>query len=189
MANEHSNPSQRVVITGLGVVSPIGSDLDSLWKSLEENRTGISPLESLPTAALPVKSGAEVKDFSGAISDYGELEKPLQRAIKKNMKVMCREIEMGVAAAQKAIQHSRLDGQRDPQRCGCLFGCDYILSRPEEYADGLRACHKASGDSASRIGQSTVWGRLILCGCSNICPTCPTVTFRFTTIFEAPTTP
>lgn len=138
--------SQRVAITGLGLVSPIGSDLDRVWDSLTHSKSGITAIDSLPTNSLPVQSGGQVKDFTGAIENYGELDKPLQRAIKKNVKVMCREIEMGVAAAQKALAHSGLGAQREPERCGCLFGCDYILTRPEEFADGIRnARHAESG--------------------------------------------
>ncbi len=140
---------KRVVITGLGVVSPLGNELDTLWDSLLQGKSGISPIESLPTAPLPIKSGSEVKDFTGKIEDYGPLDKSLQRSIKKNMKVMCREIEMGVAAAQKALAHSGLGPDRDPERCGCLFGCDYILTRPEEYADGLRSCRDQANGSFS----------------------------------------
>ena len=133
-----STSSKRVAITGLGLVSPIGSSLEQVWESLTLGRSGISAIDSLPTASLPIKSGGQVKDFTGAIEDYGDLDKGLQRSIKKNMKVMCREIEMGVAAAQKALAHSGLGEDRNPERCGCLFGCDYILTRPEEYADGVR---------------------------------------------------
>ncbi len=136
--NMFSTSSKRVAITGLGLVSPIGSSLEQVWESLRLGRSGISAIDSLPTASLPVKSGGQVKAFTGAIEDYGDLDKGLQRSIKKNMKVMCREIEMGVAAAQKALAHSGLGEQRNPERCGCLFGCDYILTRPEEYADGVR---------------------------------------------------
>lgn len=136
---------QRVVITGLGIVSPIGNDPDALWNSLSQGVSGIRPIESLPTAALPFHSGGEVKEFTGVIEDYGPLDKPLQRAIKKNMKVMCREIEMGVAAAQKALASSGLGEDRSAERCGCIFGCDYILTRPEEYEDGLRSCRDQAG--------------------------------------------
>ncbi len=137
--------SPRVVITGFGLVSPLGNDGQTLWESLKSGKSGIGPIESLPTDSLPIKSGSEVKDFTGAIEDYGPLDKALQRAIKKNMKVMCREIEMGVAAAQKALAHSGLPDDRDAERCGCLFGCDYILTRPEEFADGLRNCRDHAG--------------------------------------------
>lgn len=149
----------RVVITGLGVVSPIGLDLDTIWSNLTEGRSGIGPIESMPTHSLPVKSAAECKSFSGEIEDYGPLDKVTQRSIKKNMKVMCREIEMGVAAAQKALAHSGLGESRDPERCGCLFGCDYILSRPEEYADGLINCRENSG-SDDIAGYVKAWPTL-----------------------------
>ena len=131
----------RVVITGLGVVSPIGCDLLTVWKNLSEGRSGIRPITSLPMQSLPFQSGGECVDFTGDIEDYGVLDKQLQRAIKKNSKVMCREIEMGVAAAQKALLHSGLVAEiRNPDRCGVLFGSDYILTRPEEYADGVDNC-------------------------------------------------
>lgn len=148
----------RVVITGMGVVSPIGSNLETLWKNLVEGRSGIGPIESMPTHTLPVKSAAEVKDFKGEIEDYGPLDKTLQRAIKKNMKVMCREIEMGVAAAQKALSHSGLGDARNADRCGCLFGCDYILSRPEEYADGLVNCRQPGNSTQNDVsGWVAAW--------------------------------
>lgn len=135
---------KRVVITGFGMVSPIGSDPETVWQHLRDGVSGVRPVERMDCSALPFRSGGEVKDFSGDITDYGPLSKPTQRAIKKNMKVMCREIEMGVAASQKALSHSGLGEDRNPDRCGCLFGCDYILTRPEEYADGLRSCRQAS---------------------------------------------
>jgi 3-oxoacyl-[acyl-carrier-protein] synthase II len=66
----------------------------------------------------------------------------MQRAIKKNQKVMCREIEMGVAACQLALHHSGMSdpASREPDRFGIVYGSDYILTRPEEYADGVAAC-------------------------------------------------
>jgi len=152
--------SQRVVITGLGVVSPIGTDLDTLWSSLASGRSGIAQLSSLPPAANSLRFGAEVRDFTGAIEDYGPLNKVLQRSIKKNMKVMCREIEMGVAAAQKALSHSGLTENRIPERCGCLFGCDYILTRPEEFADGLNHCRQKVGTEGGIAELVTAWPEL-----------------------------
>lgn len=150
--------NKRVVITGLGVISPIGCDLDTVWTSLVEGRSGIAPITNFPTDSSPVKSGAECRSFTGEIEDYGQLDKQLQRAIKKNMKVMCREIEMGVAAAQKALLNSGLSESRDPERCGCLFGCDYILSRPEEYADGIRNCRKDAHAATQDVaGWAAAW--------------------------------
>jgi len=141
-----NSTTDRVVITGLGIVSPLGCEPDALWANIQAGRSGIAPLSALPASALPVHFGAEVREFTGAIEDYGVLDSGLKRAIKKNMKVMCREIEMGVAASQKALAHSRLPlGTHNPDRIGVLFGCDYILTRPEEYADGVQNCRDEAG--------------------------------------------
>lgn len=140
-----SNP-HRVVITGLGVVSPLGRELDSFWSNLINQKSGIGPLNSLPLDAIPCKFGGQATCFSGDIAEFGPLEKNLQRAIKKNQKVMCREIEMGVAACQLALHHSGLANPelRNPDRFGIVFGSDYIITRPEEYADGIQACRDES---------------------------------------------
>ena len=137
-----SNQIRRVVITGLGVVCPIGRDLETFWASLVNKNTGISVLDCLPENGLDLKYGGQAKCFTGDIENFGQLEKALQRAIKKNQKVMCREIEMGVAACQMALAHSGLANpeSRKPERSGIVYGCDYILTRPEEFSDGIAAC-------------------------------------------------
>lgn len=140
-----SSTSDRVVITGLGVVSPLGCEPEELWQNVSSGKSGIAALSTLCSDMLVVH-GAAVPNFTGAIEDYGPLDGGLKRSIKKNMKVMCREIEMGVAASQKAIVDCGLAvGSHDPDRVGVLFGCDYILTRPEEYSDGTMACRDATG--------------------------------------------
>lgn len=140
--------NRRVVITGMSVISPIGCELDTFWDSLSSKQTGIRPLSGVPTDAIPIKAGGEAIEFTGDITDYGVLDKPLARNIRKNQKVMCREIELGVAACQKALQHSRLSvEERDPTRSGIVYGCDYILTRPEEFADGVAECERQGGKS------------------------------------------
>lgn len=136
-----SEPFTRVVITGLGVVSPLGRDLESFWQAIMQGQTGITEFSDLPKDVLPVRHGGQAKCFTGAIEDFGPLDKGLQRSIKKNQKVMCREIELGVAACQLALSHAGLNAeQRDPERTGITYGCDYILTRPEEFSDGIDAC-------------------------------------------------
>ena len=141
-----SNPIRRVVITGMGVVCPIGRDLDTFWKNLVEQKTGISALDCLPESGLGLNYGGQAKCFTGDIENFGTLDKSLQRAIKKNQKVMCREIELGVAACQMALHHSGLAApeSRNPERTGIVYGSDYILTRPEEFADGVDACFDAA---------------------------------------------
>ena len=64
-------------------------------------RSGVGKLERLPTDHLPMSHGAEARDFTGKIEDFGTLEPDQKKNIRKGLKVMCREIQMGVAAAQR----------------------------------------------------------------------------------------
>lgn len=133
--------AQRVVITGLGVISPLGKTTDDLIEGLRSGRSGIGALTLLPPDALAIGFAAEASTFTGHIDDYGPLEKSLQRTIRKGSKVMCREIEMGVAAAQWAMHHAGYNPDSfDRDRTGVIYGCDYIMSLPEEYAEGIGAC-------------------------------------------------
>ncbi len=133
--------ARRVVITGLGVVCPLGCTPSELMEGLRTRTSAIGPFTLIPTGVLPIDHGAEASRFTGAIEDYGPLDKNLQRTIRKGSKLMCREIEMGVAAAQLAIHDSGLTPEsRDPERTGVIYGCDYIMTLPEEFAEGIRAC-------------------------------------------------
>ncbi len=147
--------SQRVVITGLGVVSPLGNDPDSLLQSLHDGTSAVGPFREIPLGVLCTDFGAEARDFTGEISDYGPMDKKLQRTIRKGSKVMCREIEMGVAVAQLALNDAGLDmDSRDRDRTGVVYGCDYIMSLPEEFATGIRKCLNDAGEF-----QFSEWGQ------------------------------
>lgn len=136
-----NSPSSRVVITGLGVVCPLGNDPDELVDSLRNGESGIGPLLQVPQGVLTIDNGAEASSFTGDIGDYGPMEKKLQRTIRKGSKVMCREIEMGVAVAQLALTDSGLTADtRDRDRTGVIYGCDYIMSLPQEFAGGIKKC-------------------------------------------------
>lgn len=138
--------SRRVVITGLGLVSPLGSSPEALWNALSSGTSGIRPLTMLPAEALPTHVAGEALEFTGDISNFGPLEKDQQRAIKKGLKLMCREIQMGLAAAQLALHHGGLKkGSFDVDRTGCVYGCDFTVTMPEEFADGMRRCLDAEG--------------------------------------------
>lgn len=135
-----SKTSRRVVITGMGLVSPLGNDCDTLWNALTSGHSGVAPLSRLPIGSLPTAVAGEAK-FTGAIEEFGPLEKSLQRNIKKGLKLMCREIQMGVAAAQLAIHHAGLTANAYPaERVGTMFGSDYIISEPYEFCRGVVAC-------------------------------------------------
>ncbi len=138
---------RRVVITGMGLISPLGNNPAALWSAIEEGRSGIGPLRSIAGEALPVRFGGEAWDFGGDAEDFGTLDKQTTRTIKKALKVMCREIVMGVAAAQLALADSQLAAdQRDPDRTGVVYASDYIMTTPGELAAGIQACVDEQGE-------------------------------------------
>ena len=150
-----TSSQRRVVITGVGVVSPLGNDADRLVESLRAGDSGIRPLTRVPQDVMCVNHGGEAVEFTGAIGDFGPLDKQLGRAIRKNTKMMCREIQMGVGAAQLAFHDGGLDqAARDRDRTGTIYGVDYIMSEPAEFEDGILQCLDENGEfNFSRWGQ------------------------------------
>ena len=107
---------RRVVITGMGVVSPVGNDIQTYWDNLLKGVCGIDYIKSIPTEDLPVKIGGEVKDFNPA--DYG-IEPAF---VRKQDKFTV----FAVAAAWQAVRQSGLnaseEGNIDPFRYGVYIG-------------------------------------------------------------------
>lgn len=107
---------RRVVITGMGVVSPVGNDIQTYWDNLLKGGCGIDHIRSIPTEDLPVKIAGEVKDFNPA--DYG-IEPAFARKQDKFT-------VFAVAAAWQAVRQSGLDasdgGNIDPFRFGVYVG-------------------------------------------------------------------
>ena len=108
--------NKRVVITGMGVISPVGNDIQTYWNSLLEGVCGIDFIKSIPTEDLPVKIGGEIKNFNPA--DY-EIEPAFARKQDKFT-------TYAVAAAWQAVRQSGLDssegGNIDPFRYGVYVG-------------------------------------------------------------------
>ena len=108
---------KRVVITGMGVISPVGNDVNTFWKNLCDGYCGIEVIESEDTEQLPVRIAGKVKEFHA--EDYG-MDKPFIR--KQDLFT-----QFGVAAAYQAVKQSGLvstgEGQNiDPLRFGVYFG-------------------------------------------------------------------
>jgi 3-oxoacyl-[acyl-carrier-protein] synthase II len=134
----------RVVITGLGIVSPIGIGKDRFWQNLLEGRSGIDYLTSVPSTNLPCKLAAEIRDFDPLSYVYE----------KKFLKVMSRDIQLGVSAASLAMKDAGLHaGDIEPERLGVEFGAGHISFTPEELAEAARDYH----DPSEREGY-TRWG-------------------------------
>jgi 3-oxoacyl-[acyl-carrier-protein] synthase II len=137
---------RRVVITGIGLISPLGNSLESLGSALAERRSGVAPFTLLPAENLPVGFAGEATECTESIDDFGELPKDVRKMIRKGLKVMCRETKMGVASAQRAIADAAFDeGSPDPERSGVLFGSDYMLTQPDEFTAGVGHCRDEDG--------------------------------------------
>lgn len=90
--------NRRVVITGCGVISSLGQDVDTFWKNILDGKSGVSRIESFDTSEHATKIAAEVKDFN-----------PENFMDKKDIKRTDRFVQFGVAAAKMALQHAKLE--------------------------------------------------------------------------------
>lgn len=138
--------SRRVVITGMGVISPLGNSPQELWDGLKSGRSGVGPLAAVPPQFLPMSFAAEARGFTEEIDQFGPLEKEQKKAIRKGLKTICREAKMGVASAQLALHDAGLGlGKVNPERTGIVFGSDYMITLPGEFTDPVRTCVGAGG--------------------------------------------
>lgn len=108
--------TKRVVVTGMGIISPVGNDVTTYWNNLLKGECGIDFIKSIPTDDLPVRIAGEVKDFNPA--DYN-IEPSFSRKQDKFT-------VYAVAAAWQAMKQSGLsageDGNIDPFRLGVYVG-------------------------------------------------------------------
>lgn len=103
---------RRVVITGLGAISPIGNSTDEILKSIKESKNGIDVITSFDTSDLNVKLIAEVKNFD-----------PLNYMDKKEVKRNDRFTQFAIAAAKNALENCGTDFKDlDPYRVGVIVG-------------------------------------------------------------------
>jgi len=139
-----SEPAKRrVVITGQGLISPLGLDSGALWQALQEGRSGIAPLAQ-SFEKVGVTFGGESREFTADIGNFGTLAADKKKAIRKQMKNLCRESLMGLAAAQRALADAGFgEGGFVPDRTGVVFGTDYIMMDPVEFAEAIAACTAA----------------------------------------------
>ncbi|MDU4882296.1 beta-ketoacyl-ACP synthase II [uncultured Clostridium sp.] len=103
---------RKVVITGLGAITPIGNNIDSFWESIKLGKNGIDEISLFNAENLKVKMAAEVKDFD-----------PSNFIDKKEAKRMDRYTQFAVIAAEESIKDSNLDfNTLNRERIGVMFG-------------------------------------------------------------------
>ena len=104
--------NRRVVITGMGAITPIGNSVEEFWDGIKEGKTGFGPITYFDTADYRCKLAAEVKDFD-----------PTQYMDKKSARRMEQFCQFAVAAAGQAIADAGLTmEQEDPYMVGCSVG-------------------------------------------------------------------
>jgi 3-oxoacyl-[acyl-carrier-protein] synthase II len=104
---------KRVVVTGLGVISPIGNDLNTFWNNLINGVSGVDYVTKFNTDEFPTKIAAEVKDFK--VEDFID---------KKEARRMDTNTQYAVAAAKMALKDANLDMDKiDKDRTGVILGC------------------------------------------------------------------
>ena len=103
---------RRVVVTGMGAITPIGLGIEEYWNGIREGKTGFGEITYFDTTDYKVKVAAEVKGFKAA--DYMD---------KKTARRMESFSQYAVAAAKEAMEMSGIDmGQEDPYRVGICVG-------------------------------------------------------------------
>lgn len=105
--------SRRVVITGMGAVTPIGNNVEDFWANIKKGTVGIGPITKFDTSDYKAHLAAEVKDFD-----------PLQYMDKKSARRMEVFSQYAVVAAKEAMEDAGLDMEKeDSFRVGCAVGC------------------------------------------------------------------
>ena len=111
---------RRVVITGMGVVSPLGETVDGMWDNLCAGKSGIKTVTRWDFSKFPVRFGGECTGFD--VTKYQDLCSKFseERLLPKRLD---RFGQFGVAAALSAVDDSKIDfTKEDPFRCGVLIG-------------------------------------------------------------------
>ena len=132
--------SRRVVITGLGVLTPIGLDAARFWDGLAAGRSGIRKIQSFDASPLPTSLAGEIDGF--------DAKKYIDKKERKQLRVMARPIQFAVAAAQLALDDAKIQKDKlDPTRFGVEFGAGLIPSELHEL--GPAAVLSANGQPGS----------------------------------------
>jgi 3-oxoacyl-[acyl-carrier-protein] synthase II len=151
--------SARVVITGLGAVSPLGLTVDEMWAGLTAGRCGIARIKTFDPTGFPCELGGEAPPYR--IQDH------VPKTLRKSVKLMCRDIELAVIAAREAVASSGLitrgiDPEKanvDPTRFAINMGAGMISCDLEELGpataastvDGQFDIHKWGRDGIRQI--------------------------------------
>ncbi len=128
--------NERIVITGLGAVTPIGTGVRKFWDAAVRGTNGVLPIESIDVSDYKTKTGGEVRDFNP--HDYLSLE---------TIAHMGRSSQFAIAAAKMALDDAKLNlADEDPFRIGVSAGT--TMGEPQILSEGMSLKYKASSTEA-----------------------------------------
>lgn len=154
---------KRVVVTGMGLVTPIGNSIEEYWKNIHAGKVGIGPIRNFDTTDYKAKLSAEVTDFE-----------PKDYMSAKDAKRMDRFSQFAVAAATQAVNNSGIDMEKeDPYRAGVSIGSGTgsLMGIEREYdkllAKGPARIHPLSAPMV--LGNMAAANVAIAFGCKGKC--------------------
>lgn len=135
---------REVVISGIGVVCPLGVGRDAVWSALDEGQSGIDWMPQVRGKDLPFR-------YAGLVTDF---DPKLYVQPRKTIKVMCHEIQIAYAAAGLAMEDSGLAAAAvDPDRLGVVLGSEMLYGELAELVDVYRHCMEAGKFEHDRWGE------------------------------------
>lgn len=139
--------SRRVVITGIGIVNPLGSSTAAFWDGVQKGQSGVRPIQAFDTRNLSTRFAGEIVDF--------EPKSYIEKKERKSLRIMARGIQLAVAAAQAALDDGKVDkAALDPTRFGCEFGAGLLPTELDE----LAAAAKVSANCQPGNVDMKIWG-------------------------------
>ncbi len=128
--------AKRIVVTGVGAVTPVGHDVDASWQGLLDGKSGVGPIAAFEAGGARPTYAAEVKDFM-----------PERAGVpRRKLKMMGRQAQLAFAAAEQAVEDAGLgeeSGRAEPTRLGIILGVGMLNADALELG---RTCHAMAGE-------------------------------------------
>jgi len=123
-----SSTPRRTVLTGIGLLTPLGLHTAATWEAVRAGRSGVRPIQAFDARHLPVHFAGEILDFDAKAF--------IDKKDRKQIKVMARGIQLAVATAQLAMDDAKVDkATLDPTRFGIEFGSGLLATDLKDLAD------------------------------------------------------
>src|SRR5687768_4602559 len=135
---------RRVVVTGIGLVTPLGTGVEETWSGLLEGRSAVGPIEGYDVSSLRTRIAAEIKDFD-----------PEQWANRKALRSMTRNDQLSLAGATLAVRDAGLElAEGEDERAGLFVGSNKEISNPMHILEASLVARNEDGSvDIRRLGE------------------------------------